>query len=282
VSRWRGPLLPPGAGLGVGISLLLILLVAAGALASVIGAAEAPPIIHAAAARDGSPTLVVWGAGLESADAAAARAGEILSSVPDVARATPLDASNADAGEAQAVAAPSGAEVRLVAIEPAGADPGLDGRIERTLAAHGPPARLDDHNWHHSPGLRIAAAMAGAAALIDVVVLALLAWLGGAAARRELAASAVAAELVRGLGATDGFLASLVQGRISGQALVASCFGVALAVAAAAIGTRYGHHAVVSLKRLDLAWAALWIPLTAAVALVAARGAAGAKLRAGP
>ncbi|HEY2481874.1 MAG TPA: hypothetical protein VGI30_06730 [Caulobacteraceae bacterium] len=181
----------------------------------------------------GQATVVVWSHGLESADAAAARAGEIIAGLPGVRSVTPLDPEGSDELVARLLGAPSqpDAEARLLAVD--GAGRGLAAGLVRQLDAQGVPARVVDHDWKNSAPARTAAAVVAAGVLIPVVAVVAFAIAGAMAAGREMARAAGAVEMMRIAGASDGYLTGLVRARVAGLALTSGLWAAALGLVAA-------------------------------------------------
>jgi hypothetical protein len=95
----------------------------------------------------GEVTIVVWGHGLESADAAAARAAELLAGQAGVRRATVLEANDSDAtvGELVAGRSPSGEGARLVSVSGAPDLIPSTSSLRHALNINRLAASIDDH-----------------------------------------------------------------------------------------------------------------------------------------
>ncbi len=286
--RWRpAPLLPPrdegGRLLGFVIALLCFLagLAAVGVLAS-----------HRAAEGwrsdlIGSATVVVRPAGLESADAAAARAAEILAGVNGVAEARALDPSRTDAMITRFVG-PQGLPKdlpvpRLVAVEFKTQDPASIADLRSALAADGVNATVEDHGVWTAQIARAAATFKwSAVGLIALIVVAIGAMIGSAV-RQGMAARREIIEVFRLNGATDGFIGVLFAERFARLAVLAGAIGALAAVATVAVFrlSDQGHNlaALMPVEWSDLAVAAPSPFVAAAVAglaaAVASRGALG-------
>ncbi|MGH7025596.1 MAG: hypothetical protein ACREEB_18695 [Caulobacteraceae bacterium] len=203
----------------------------------------------------GNETVVVWGHGLESADAAAARAGEILAAMPGVTAVTPLDPGPGDPLVARILGAPgkAAADERLLAVKANGAGEAMAARIARTLKAHDVPARAADHVWRDSAGERAAGIIAIAAGLAAPLAIAIFALICFGEARREMARSHDTIELLRASGAADGHIVGLVRARVAGLAFTAAVWGAAAALIAAALAQRTGVAKILGgLTREDL------------------------------
>jgi cell division transport system permease protein len=186
---------------------------------------------------NGEATVVVWPHGLESADAAAARAGEIIAAVPGVRAVTPLDPASSDAMFGRLLGGSPGGEQRLLAVQATGDPAGLSVTLGHALAAQGVPARVTDHDWNTSGPARTVAVIAAIGVFIPVVAIVVFAVAGAMAARREIVRAAKVIELMRIVGASDAFLSGLVQRRVAGLALISALWAAAvglIAVAAAA------------------------------------------------
>lgn len=245
----------------------------------------------------GSATVAVSGGGLESAEAAAARATEILARSPGVARISVLDLDPADtlAGRIMGLAgaAPGGEPPRLLATTFAGGEGASAAALAQNLRRENVVAAVDDHGVWTGPLERAAVvAAAGAAGLLlamIVLVWALAAASAGAAVRRR----ADRVSLLLHLGATDGVILGPFRARAVGGAAVGALIGtgVAVALAAAAIWSPAVADWINSqiaaqigigpgLDAWDLASAAIWLPVAVVIAAWAAGGAAKARLRA--
>ena len=249
----------------------------------------------------GSATVAVSGGGLESAEAAAARATEILARSPGVARITVLDLDPTDAlaGRIMGLAEAAGRREppRLLATTFAGGEGASAAALAQTLRRENVVAAIDDHGVWTGPLERTAviaaATAAGSLLVVIVLVWALAAASAGAAVRRR----ADRVSLLLHLGATDGMILGPFRARAVGAAALGALIGTgaAAALAAAAIwspaaadwinaqitaqvGAQIGIGP--GLDAWDLAAAAIWLPIAVAIAAWAAGGAAKARLRA--
>jgi hypothetical protein len=230
-------------------------------------------------------TVVVAGAGLESADAAQARAREILSAIPGL-RVANLDPSDCDPGIAEAMGArPSpDAEVRLLAVE--GPSAGSATRLEAALRAQNLPARADDHRWPSSALARTVAAVVGAAAgsaiLLCLAIGMICAWM----TRREFTRNQTAIEILSTAGAEDGFIIRLFRARAWRLGLWAAALGTAASDAILGLWSRYGPRTALDalrpLTHQDGAWSLGWPVAACAIAALASGWAARAALRSLP
>jgi cell division protein FtsX len=239
---WRR--LPTALGLGllafVGVLTLLF---------DMAGLRVAPDITSRLSAAE---TVVVWSVGLESADAAQARAAEILAGVPAVRSVTPLDPATGDQLIARTMGAPGTSEARLLTVDVADGD--LTSRLQQTLRARGMPGVVIGRGWKESAAARSAllvVAVGGLAPLIAIIGFVVIC---GVEARREMARGRAVVELVSTSGASDGYIAGLVQARVAGLALSAALWGAAAAIIAATVISRKGlADALGGLSREDLA-----------------------------
>jgi cell division protein FtsX len=244
----------------------------------------------------GSATVAVRGAGLESTEAATARATEILARSPGVARVAVLDPDAGDgvAGKLMGLAA-SGGDTdppRLIAATVDGGDEGSAANIAQALRRENVVAAVDDHDLWSGP-LERGAAIAGAGAAGLLLLLLVVTW--------ALAAASVAAavgkrwpriSLLLHLGATDAAIIQPFRARAVGATAVGAVIG--LGAAAALAGTIISSPAVArwisdrtaasigtvsGLDMWDLASVVIWLPLAVLVALWAAGGAVRSRLR---
>ena len=184
MSRRPGPLLRASPAVAAWLIPALTLLALAGALLAILGAAAIRQGSHTETRLKGAATVVVWGRGLESSDAAQARATEILAGVADVQRATALDPSPDDQRVAQAMGAPAGTEARLVAVSSASTH--LASQLTQVLRARGVSAVASDRAATASPGRRaLLLALVGDVGLPLLVILAMIAVSAQAARRRR-------------------------------------------------------------------------------------------------
>ena len=185
----------------------------------------------------GSATVVVRAAGLESPDAAAARAAERLDAVGGVARAWPLEAAGPDPLIPRAwwMENRTAARRRLIAVQfKAGAAPSAVA-LSRALQTDGLDARVDDHRLVTSP-------LARAAGLAGLTAAALLprSWRRWglrplSPPGRRIAAQRELVDLLGLAGATDGFIGGLfAAGAAKGAAWAGAAGAVAAALAVAA------------------------------------------------
>jgi cell division transport system permease protein len=236
----------------------------------------------------GSATVLVRPSGVETADAAAARAAEVLAGIkPGVSEADALEKEKAEAllepwlGDAsvlQDLPVPRLVSVQLDPKAPASAK-----TMDQALKAAGVDATVDDHSFWLKDVQR-AGAMARAAALAVAGLMAAaaaaviaFATRAGLAARRDLVG------VLHLAGAEDGFIATLFQARFARMAALAGLFGAGGAAMIAAAARAFGGGEGLT-PALPLAWSDLMVlpacPLIAAlVAALAARFTAMALLK---
>jgi len=248
----------------------------------------------------GSATVAVSGGGLESTEAAAARATEILARAPGVARISVLDTDPGDALAGRVMglagAAPGAGPPRLLATTFTGGEGASADALVQNLRRESVVAAVDDHGVWTGPLERTAVIAAAAAAGLLLVMIALV-WAiaaasAGAAVRRHVAR----ASLLLHLGATDGVILGPFRARAVGAAALGALFGTGAAAALAAaanwspavadwidaqIAAQIGAPVGIGsgLDAWDLAAAAIWLPVAVAAAGWAAGGAAKARLR---
>lgn len=251
----HGPLLAsdPWARLLAALALGLISLV--GALALIVDAAGYRDASDLASRLSGAETVVVWSHGLESADAAAARAAEILASAPGVVSAKPLDPQAGDDQVARALGAPaeSAADARLLAIDARGGGKALGDSLGLMLSAQGLPARVVNHSGNGSGGPWRAGGVPVPGLLAPLVAIVVFALVCAGEAGGEIGRGRGAVELMLTSGATDNYVAGLVRRRVGALALTAALWGAGAAMMAAALASRAGlAGALDGLTRGDL------------------------------
>ena len=272
--RRPGPLLAPNAGAGRFSFLATVALSFVASLIVIAGVAAGGGAPDWRGRLIGSATVVVAAAGLESPDAAAARAAEDLGAMAGVSRAWPLDAADIDPAIARLVAGKSVVGGRLVAVEfKAGRSP-RSAVLSRALKADGLDASIDDHRPWTSPVRRAAALAVLAAAALLAAIVAAVGAIAALATRRRLAARRDLVELVRLAGAPEGFIGGVFAARSAKTAAWAGAVG---AVAAALVVTAWrmtgesqASRGILPFVWADLAASAPWPFITALVGAVAA------------
>lgn len=227
----------------------------------------------------GSATVLVRPTGTETADAAAARAAEVLAGVrPGVSEADALEAQKSEdllkpwLGDAAVLA--DLPVPRLVSVELDPKAPATAAALRKALQAAGVDATVDDHSLWLRDVLRAAAVAQGAAlgvaGLITAAAAAVIAFAtrAGLAARRDLVG------VLHLAGAEDRFIAGLFQARFARMAALAGLFGAGgaamIAGAARLLGGDQGLTPVLPVAWSDL----LALPACPLIAALAAAGAA--------
>lgn len=251
----HGPLLRSQPWARAPTALILTLFAAIGIFVLILDAAAIRTAGDLAPRLTGAATVVVWAHGLESADAAQARAAEIVARVPGAGAVTVLDPAPSDSliGRLTGVPAAAASDTRLLAVQARGDPGGLANRLEQGLSAQGLSVRATDHSWKDSPAARAAALIVAAGALVPLAAVIAFAVVGAGEAGREMSRARGAIELMRLGGASQGYVAGLVRGRIAGLALTCALWAAALAVLVAALVSRAGWAGpLAGLTRTDL------------------------------
>jgi len=183
VYRTAPALLPGVRNRGYRLTLIVALLSFVAAVEIIAAAAAIQALRDWPGRLAGSVTLSTPGRGLETADAAAARAAEILSRDPRVAKAWILEPSPDDALAAQimggTVAGADNAPPRLVGVASKAGVEITAAAVLRLMGAQGVSAVADDHGWWSGPLERAALLAAAGAVALLLVLLALVAALTG-------------------------------------------------------------------------------------------------------
>lgn len=251
----HGPLLRSQPWTRAGAALVLTLFATIAIFVLILDAAAIRTVGDLPPRLTGSATAIVWAHGLESADAAQARAAEILATVPGSGAVTILDPAPSDSLIARLAGVPSAgaSEARLLAVQAHGDGQGLAHRLEAGLRAEGLPALAAGHSWKDSPAARKAVLIAAAGAFIPLSAVIAFAVVGAVEARQEMSRARGAIELIRLSGASQRYVAGLVRGRVAGLALICAFWAAALAVIAVALFSRAGWASPLGgLTRADL------------------------------
>ncbi|HYG28360.1 MAG TPA: ABC transporter permease [Caulobacteraceae bacterium] len=226
----------------------------------------------------GSATVVVRPRGVESVDAAAAKAAEALAGVKGVAEARALEKDKAEAllepwigREALSADLPV---PRLVTVDLDRSTPPTTAALEGALRAAGVDATVDDHRLWIADIERAAGtvrwAMLAIFALIALAAAAVIAF----ATRAGLAAHHDTIEVLHLYGAQPSFISRLFELRFAAVAAVAGLLGASLAAIIGAtirlVGGGEGITPVLPVAWSDLAWLAPAPLAAAAVAALAA------------
>ena len=282
--RPPGPLLARGAQRARWVFAAMIVLSLVASLI-LIGAVASGRAAEAWRGRlTGSATVVVRAAGLESPDAAAARGAEALGAMPAVARAWPLDAAASDPVMARLVDGESleGGEPRLIAVAFKTGNAPSAAELARALRADGLDAGVDDHRPLSSQILRAATLAGVAAAVAMAAIVVAVSAIAGMATRRRLDAEGQMVNLLRLVGAGDGFVGRLFWARSASTTAWASVVGAAMAVAAAWRLWGSAPRGTPGVAWPDLAAGAAWPLVAALIGAVAASRVVAAHLRNAP
>ncbi len=224
----------------------------------------------------GATSIVVWTHGLESADAAQARAAEILIDAPGVRSVTLLDPRPDDEAIAAALGAPK-ATTRLLKLSVA---PGAAPTLVMRLAKADLPARASTRPPAATGGSKLE--LIGLAVI--VIALAVFALTCGIEAAREVRRGWSALELARLGGASDGWLTAVAARRPAGLTGASLLWGAAGAlVGSAFIATAGPLPGLGGLTRADIIspWPLILVALGLA-GLAAAWAAAASAVRRSP
>jgi cell division transport system permease protein len=278
--RWRpAPLLPRQDGRQASLLFVIAVLSFLACLAAIGAVAAGRAAEGWKQQLVGSATVVVRAQGLESADAAAARAAETLSGVRGVVEARALEKAEADALVARFLGpGPMPADLptpRLVAVDLARQHPATSADLSRALAADGLDATVEDHSVWTAEIMRTGALARGVALGLLALIIAATGAAVAFATRQGLAARRDVVEILHLAGATDGFIARLFQARFARMAGLAGALGgIAAAAAGAALhlfGQGQNLAAVLPVAWTDLA-AALPCPVIAALTAAVTAG----------
>ncbi len=242
-----------------------------------LSAARAAPKIERR--LSGRITVVVRGAGLESADAAAARAAERLASQASIRRVDVLDTEEDDQTIAEAICERrlGREQPRLLSIDGVPGRLPTISRVRSLLTDDRLDVCLDDHRGLQGP-LETRMLVAGGVGFLLAfglfVALFTFGFLGGVCA---ISARGRRYDLMTRLGADAGFVATVVGRRIGMMALVGGLGGVLGADLAflAALGDGVAPLTLLHPMLVDGVWTVIW-PLAAA-AVAAMAGGIGAR-----
>ena len=297
----RDPALLPGAGgLSPGVTLAILVLSLIAAL-DLMGVAVAARTLQAWPARlAGSVTVVATGAGVESADAAAARVAEILGQTPGVSRVRVLDSAPEDAMAARIMGAssaggPTADEPDLPPPTPrllnVMFNPGssLSARgLTKILADQGLRVTMDDHGLWSGPLERAALAAGGATVMLLVALLCGVWSLVAGGVGRTFGRHAERLILLTHLGASEPVLTGPFHRGATLTTVVGAGLGVFAAAGAGALLIWSPETAIAlggrgvqlpPIELCDLAAGLAWLPVAVPVGALAARIAAIAALR---
>ena len=221
-------------------------------------------------------TLVVWGRGLESADAAAARAAELLNAQAGVRRAEVLDVEENDGAISELIARrPLGSEqTRLVSIvgDPATLPPLSS--LRQLLEAGQLTASLDDHRGTRGLVETRTLVLSRLAIAFGVFLCGGLFGLCVHGGQGKAGAGTARYDLMSGLGAEPALIAADVARRLGSMALLGALAGTVCADAL--VFTATSLRLVPEITTLfhprlaDVLWTILWPILTTLIAATAA------------
>ena len=278
------PLLPPGRSDWAGLAVALLVCVAG--LGTSLGLAAVRAGLDLAPRMTGSATLTPHAGRLESPDAAAARAADLLARLPSVAEARVLEPADADSAIAAAIdggTVPLDQTPRLVSVRLKGSADGA--ALIAALRADRLTAGLDDHGLWSGPVERWAIIGLGAMGAFKLAVLVLLAASAGWAGRGAVSKAAPRIDLLRRLGATDALIIQDIGGRLAVRLGLAGVVG-ALAAGTIAVGLSGPFSAwapaALPLDLWDLCAVPPWPPIALLIVWLGARAGARAALRAWP
>jgi cell division transport system permease protein len=272
---WPQPLLPREDGRQISLQFILAVLTFLAGLSLMTALASDRAAEGWRGQLRDAATVVVRPTGLETPDAAAARAAEALAGVRGVTEARAMEPARAEALLARWMGpGPLPADLpvpRLVTLELDRRHPPLSSALEGALRAAGIDATVDDHSVWSGEIMRAGALMRwlalGFFALLAATASAVVVF----ATRQGLSARRDVVQILHLTGATDSFIASLFQARFARMAAQAGLIG---GIAAAGLGallrlyTPVGGFAPV----LPIEWTDLIAPLPSPLvaALIAA------------
>ena len=235
---WPAPLLPREDGRDWTLMFVVATLAFLASLAVIAAFAGARAAQGWRSEIAGSATVIVNAQGLDTPDAAAARAAEVVSGVRGVAEARALDAAKTAALLGPLVG-PAGlpADIptpRLISVDLDPKAPASGADLERALKAAGVDAIVDDHSRWTAQIMRASGAIQAAAAGLFLLIVVALGAVIAFATRQGLSARRDVVEALHLAGATDSFIAQLFQARFARSAAQAAMIGAGLAMLAAA------------------------------------------------
>ena len=237
----------------------------------------------------GQVTIVVWGQGLESADAAAARAAEGLATQAGVRQATVLDADDSDATVGELIAGKSlGSDgPRLLSLSGVPDAIAPTSHLKRALDADRLVTAVDDHRGAIGPLEARALSGAGVAVVVGVVLIVglfALSWVSGV---HGVGAARARYDLMTRLGADPTFIGAMVGRGAASSAFVGGVVGIFCAnlllftaTVQAGVWRALGAPFYARPHLSDGLWTVAWPLVVAAIAAVGAGlGARGAMIR---
>ena len=291
VKAWKpGPLMPRSETRDGGLVFVIAVLCFFACVTAVAALAASRAAGGWTAQLQDSATVLVRPRGGEGADAAAARAAEVLADVRGVSEARALEKDKAAAllepWLGKGILADDLPMPRLVTLDLDPGHPPSAADLEAALKAKDVDATVDDHSlWVRDivrAGVLARAAALGVFALTALAAAAVIAF----AARAVLASRREIVEVLHAAGAKDGFIAGLLARRFAGMAFVAGLGGAlpaaGIGAAARLAGGGQGLTPVLPVAWIDLVTLLACPILAAAVAALAARSAAMRLLRETP
>jgi len=287
-TRWQpGPLLPRSDVRDFALVFVVAVLVF---LASItcLGALAANRAAHGWTSQlKGSATVVVRASGIESADAAAARAAEALSGVKGVAEARAMEKEKAEAllepWLGKGVITEDLPVPRLVTVTLDRKAPPTAAVMSSALGAAGVDATVDDHHLWIADIERSAAIAGWTAIAVFLLIFAAAAAVIAFATRAGIAAHHDTIEVLHLSGASRTWITQLFQLRFARTAALAGLLGAGAAAIIGAVARLAGGGAGLT-PVLPVAWSDLLalVPapvLAAGVAALAVRQAANGLLK---
>lgn len=287
---WPAPLLPREDGRQFALLFVVAVLSFLACLAAIGGLAADRAAHGWREELTGSATVIVRASGLETADAAAARAAEALAGVKGVTEARAIEKAKADALLAPWIgpdALPADLPVpRLVAVELDRKHPATSADLARAIRTAGLDATIDDHSLWTRQIMRAGELARWVAVGLFVLIVSAAGAVIAFATRQGLAARRDVVEILHLAGANDGFIARLFQARFARMSALAGIAGGA-AASLAALGLRNFGQGQTLAAIIPVRWTDLLTPLpapflAALIAAVTARITAEAVLRRTP
>lgn len=256
----RAPLLIAVAIAAAAAAFFLSIITIAGATAGRMASTMQPRLA-------GQVTVMVWGEGLESTDAAAARAAEILSSLDGVGRATVQDADDTDAtiGSLATGRHFRSDGPRLVSLDGLAKTAPAAANLRNTLAAAHLRTAIDDHRSGRGPlEMRVLVA-AGLAAALGIALIGGLFTACVMAGSGMVKATIERFSLMVELGADAAYIGAIVARNFALVAFVGGVFGIvgagivlSLPTSASMLWMNVGVMISISPGVRDLFWAVSW------------------------
>jgi cell division transport system permease protein len=281
--RWKpGPLLPKGDVRDVALVFVVAVLVFLASITG-LGALAANRAAHGWTSQlQGSATVVVRASGIESADAAAARAAEALSGVKGVTEARAMEKDKAEAllepWLGKGVITDDLPVPRLVTVTLDKKAPATAAAMTSALGAAGVDATVDDHHLWIADIERSAAVARWTALAVFLLIAAAAGAVIAFATRAGIAAHHDTIEVLHLSGASRAWITNLFQLRFARTAALAGLLGAGAAAIIGAVARLAGGGEGLT-PVLPVAWSDLIAlapaPLLAAgVAALAVRQAA--------